>query len=263
MDQNLLIAADVGNACIKLGLFARPCADRLPEPERVLQLSGGQPEVERIEPWLHDDRRGRLAWRIASVNRPAEARLTAWLAGARPSDPVASLSASRLPLEVRVAEPERVGIDRLVNAVAANRLRGRDRAAVLVDAGTAITIDALSREGAFLGGAILPGLAVSARALHEHTNLLPLVDPSKLRGAPVPLGTDTIGAIEAGIFWGALGAIRELAARLQDVCGPADLILTGGAAEALAEVLGAAARWVPHLTLAGIALCPLSPRERR
>jgi type III pantothenate kinase len=255
MDLRCLVAADVGNARIKLGMFPVPCAEGFPQPVRVLDLSAAQPELERIESWLAGDDRGRLAWSIASVNRPADARLTGWLSGARPSDTVTLLSAGRLPLKVRVAEPERVGIDRLVNAVAVNRLRRDDCAAVVVDAGTAITVDALSPDGAFLGGAVLPGMAISARALHDHTDLLPLVDPSQLRAQPAPLGVDTVSAIKAGLFWGAVGAIRELAARLQAAVGsPADVVLTGGAAAALAEPLGAAARYVPHLTLAGIAL---------
>ena len=186
MGRRFLIAADVGNARIKLGLFATPCAATFPEPLRVLILSAEQPELERIEPWLADQRRGELAWWIASVNRPADARLTDWLRKGRPLEPVTLLSAKKLPLEVRLPEPERVGIDRLVDAVAANRLRRPDCAAVIVDAGTAITVDALSPEGAFLGGAILPGMAMSAQALHEYTDCLPLVDPSQLRAPPPP-----------------------------------------------------------------------------
>ena len=255
MNRSPIIAADVGNARTKLGFFGTPCAERFPEPLRVMTLSAGEPDLGQIEPWLAGDGRGNLAWAIASVNRPAAAVLTGWLSGTRPADTATLLAASRLPLEVRVNEPERVGIDRLINAMAANRLRRSGCAAVVVDAGTAITVDAVSRDGAFLGGAILPGPATSARALHQYTDLLPLVDPWQRRAAPAPLGTDTASAIESGLFWGTLGAIRELIAQLQEAAGaPANVILTGGAAAALAERLGPPARYVPHLTLAGIAL---------
>ena len=86
------------------------------------------------------------------------------------------LAAGDLPLEVRLERPDMVGIDRLVDAVAVNRLRDAGRPAVIVDVGTAITVDLVSADGAFLGGAILPGIQMSARAMHEFTDLLPLVD---------------------------------------------------------------------------------------
>ncbi len=96
-----------------------------------------------------------------------------------------------------------VGIDRLVDAVAVNRLRDAGRPAVVVDVGSAITVDLVSRDGAFLGGAILPGIAMSARAIHEFTDLLPLVEMSELIAPPPVLGTATAPAMESGLFWGA------------------------------------------------------------
>ena len=95
-----------------------------------------------------------------------------------------------------------VGIDRLVDAVAVNRLREPGRAAVIVDVGTAITVDLVAADGAFLGGSILPGLAMSARAMHEFTDLLPLVDVSELSEPPPALGTATEEAMRSGLFWG-------------------------------------------------------------
>ncbi len=146
-----------------------------------------------------------------------------------------------------------VGVDRLLDALAANALRGPGRPAVVVDVGTAITVDLLSAEGAFLGGAILPGIAMSARALHEFTDLLPLVDVSELAAPPPPLGEETVAAMRAGLFWGAVGAVRQLIDQLAGDTRP-QVILTGGAGPAVAELLGPSAQLVPHLTLAGIAL---------
>ena len=96
------------------------------------------------------------------------------------------------------------GIDRLVDAVAANRLRKSHRPAAIVDVGTAITVDLVAADGAFLGGSILPGIALSARALHEFTDLLPLVDVGELVEPPPALGTDTEAAMRSGLFWGAM-----------------------------------------------------------
>jgi type III pantothenate kinase len=103
-----------------------------------------------------------------------------------------------------------VGIDRLLDAVAANRLRHPAAPAVVVDVGTAITVDLVAADGSFQGGAILPGIAMSARALHAFTDLLPLVDVRELSSPPPPLGTSTVAALQSGLFWGAVGAIRQL-----------------------------------------------------
>ncbi len=127
------------------------------------------------------------------------------------------------------------------------------RPAVVIDVGTAVTVDLVSAAGAFLGGAILPGIAMSARALHEFTDLLPLVDFSELAAPPPALGTETVAAMRVGALLGRGGGIRELIGQLAGAERP-QVILTGGASPAVAELLGQSARLVPHLTLAGIAL---------
>jgi type III pantothenate kinase len=276
-----LIAVDVGNARIKLGLFAGGCAAGLPDPARTLPLPGDTPELDRIEPWLAG---GVGNWWIASVNRPAATRLIDWLHEHRPRDSITLLAAGDLPLEVRLERPDMVGIDRLVDAVAVNRLRDASRPAIIVDVGTAITVDLVAADGAFLGGAILPGIQMSARAMHEFTDLLPLVDASELNVPPPALGAATVPALQSGLFWGAVGAIRELIEQLQKAATggratPASwggslgaswggsltatpaasaarpqIFLTGGAAASVAELLGPDARYVPNLTLDGIAL---------
>ena len=199
-----------------------------------------------------------LHWWIASVNRPAATRLIDWLSQHRPDDRITLLAADDLPLEVRLEHPDMVGIDRLVDAVAVNRLRDAGRPAVIVDVGTAITVDLLSAEGVFLGGAILPGIQMSARALHEFTDLLPPIDVSELTVPPPALGTATVPAMESGLFWGTVGAIRQLTERLGEAASgchtPPQVFLTGGAAAGVADLLGPNARYVPSLTLGGIAL---------
>jgi len=148
-----------------------------------------------------------------------------------------------------------VGIDRLLDAVAANYLRSPDNPAVVVDVGSAITVNLISRGGAFLGGAIMPGIGMSARALHAFTDLLPLIDVTELADPPPPLGTATVPAMKSGLFWGAIGAVGELIRRLgAEVQGQLEVFLTGGASPVVAELLGDKARCVPNLTLSGIAL---------
>ncbi|MGA2257264.1 MAG: type III pantothenate kinase [Thermoguttaceae bacterium] len=149
--------------------------------------------------------------------------------------------------------PDMVGVDRLLDGLAANRLRTPGRPAVVVDVGSAITVDLVDADGDFLGGAILPGIAMSARALHEFTDLLPRIDMAELAEAPSALGTATIAAMRSGLFWGAVGAVRQLVEQLTGN-SHAEVFVTGGAGPVVVQLMGSAAQYIPHLTLAGIAL---------
>jgi type III pantothenate kinase len=256
-----LIAVDVGNNRTKFGWFDGKHGDRLPEPTESLDIDDHAPGLEPLWRWFQD-RPGRpLSWWIGSVNRPACTRLVDWLQEHRPEDRATLLAAGDLPLEVTLERPDMVGIDRLLDAVAANHLREPSRPAVVVDVGSAITVDLVSADGAFLGGAILPGIAMSARALHEFTDLLPRIEMAELTVPPPALGTSTGPAMRSGLFWGAVGAIRQLTEQLGgNVSGRPQVFLTGGAGPAVAQLLGPSAEHVPHLTLAGIVLAALSAR---
>jgi len=255
-----LIAVDVGNSRIKLGLFDRAQEiEGVVEPIRILELPAEDWDPARLTAWLPAGPNW-AEWWIASVNRPAAAKLTDWIVrqGSTPSGhsaPVRILNAGDLPLDVRVEHPERVGMDRLAAAAAATRLRSPRRGALIVDSGSAITVDLVSDDGAFLGGAILPGMGVAARALHEFTDLLPLVPLGELSEPPPALGTSTVTAIRSGLYWGAVGAVRELAEQLSaGLAPPPELFLTGGAGPHLARSLSNPVRIVPNLVLSGIAL---------
>ena len=255
-----LIAIDIGNSRIKLGLFDRDPADgAVPLPSRVLDLPAQRWESGQLAAWLPAAPVW-PEWRVASVNRPSATRLMGWIerecqtpAGTPPA--ARMLTVADLPIVVGLDHPERVGIDRLAAAVAVNRLRPPDRPAILVDTGSATTVDFVSADGVFRGGAIMPGIDMSARALHEFTDLLPLVSLNELGASPPALGISTVTAIRGGLYWGALGGIRELIARLStSLARPPALFLTGGAAAHLAGVLGLEARYEPHLVLSGVAL---------
>jgi len=271
-----IVAVDVGNARIKFGLFpsaalgqATICAPRghegglaceqsptdLPEPHATLACDGRRPVLERIAAWLGEHRAAQVWWFVATVNRPTTSRLLDFLRARRPADPITLLAAGDLPLKVKLPRPDMVGIDRLLDAVAANHLRQAGRAAAVVDVGTAITVDLLSPAGEFLGGAILPGIAMSARAMHDQTDLLPLVEMAELDEPPPAVGTDTRQAMRAGLFWGAVGAVGRLVEQFaREVGYRPQVFITGGAGPIVAEMLGRDARYLPHLTLAGIAL---------
>jgi len=253
-----LVAVDVGNTRIKLGRYDELDGEGLPQPTEVLRISTQSTEFDEVHSFLADRRPADLRWHIGSVNRGASGRLIDWLRQQGASEHIVLLTCRDLPLEVRLDRPDMVGIDRLLAAVAVNRLRDPNRPATIVELGTAMKVDLVSTDGAFLGGAILPGAEIAARALHDYTDLLPLIDlPSE--GQPPPaLGRSTVEAMRSGLYWGALGGVRELIAQYAELLGVTPQVyLSGGAAASVARPLAESATIVADLTLAGIALSAL------
>ncbi len=128
----------------------------------------------------------------------------------------------------------------------------------MVSCGTALTIERITDDGTWQGGIIAPGLGVAARALHLLTAQLPVVE---LRQPPPAWGRSTRPALEAGVFWGMVGAVRELLARqADDMNGIPSVVWTGGDAELLAgPVAGSDARIEPDLVLLGLAQVAFVP----
>jgi type III pantothenate kinase len=253
-----LVAVDVGNSRIKLGLFDESAADAsqpgLPTPSRTFDLGPEAAELDRIAEWIGPDRVSQMPWWIGSVQRTVSSRLVQWLRDHGVSQ-IVLLASADLPLRVALERPDMVGIDRLLGAVSANVLRPHDTPAVVIDLGTAITVDMIAADGSFQGGAILPGIGLAAKALHEFTDLLPLLDMHSLAEPPTALGTNTFSAMRAGIYWGAIGGVRHLVDLLSAGLPKApQVFLTGGAAPAVARLVAHSAVYAPHLVLSGIAL---------
>jgi type III pantothenate kinase len=262
-----LIAVDIGNSRIKLGWFDRTSPTPLPAPTETLELPiegrVGVFDSNLLAAWCEAHVPNAADWRIASVHRGAAQQFESTVAeiarAANRQWSLKQLTFRDVPLTIEVDSPERVGIDRLLAAVAADRGRQRNRAAVVVDFGTAITVDLVTAAGAFAGGAILPGFAMSARALERETDALPCVAVEDWRQSPEPLGKATIPAIKSGLFWGAIGAVRELIGKLSaSLAEPPEVFVTGGQALLVAQTLSESERWpvrhVPHLVLAGVKL---------
>ena len=187
-----LIAVDIGNSRIKLGLFEHAPSVALPEPVRTLTIDPNWPEAQLLE-WL-PAAPDQLTWWVSSVQRTVSTHLFDWLT-AQKVKRKKLLVAADLPLIVELEYPDRVGMDRLIDAVSVNRLRTAGHAAVIVDLGTAITVDLVSASGAFQGGTIMPGVNMAARALHQFTDLLPQLTVSELADPPPALGTSTTTAM--------------------------------------------------------------------
>ena len=131
-----------------------------------------------------------------------------------------------LPVDVRVDEGTGVGPDRLVNTVAGYDLFGGDL--ILVDFGTATTFDVVDADGAYVGGAIAPGVNLSLQALHQAAAALPHVDIAKPQRV---VGTNTVACMQSGVFWGYVGLVREICNRIKaERARPMKVIATGGLA---------------------------------
>jgi type III pantothenate kinase len=152
-------------------------------------------------------------------------------------------------MNVRLDHPEEVGADRIVNAVAAYSQYGT--ALIIIDFGTAITFDCVSREGEYLGGAIAPGIAISLDALAARTAKLPRVDLS----APLssPIGTNTNDAMKSGILYGYGGLVNGLVKELKKFFPVAPkVIATGGMADLIIPFTDCIDSHDSMLTLTGL-----------
>jgi type III pantothenate kinase len=125
-----------------------------------------------------------------------------------------------------VDEGTQVGPDRLVNAAGAYDRHGGDL--IVVDFGTATTFDVVAEDGAYVGGAIAPGVNLSLEALHQAAAALPHVDMTKPQQV---IGTNTVACMQSGVFWGYVGLVRELCNRIKgEHDRPMRVIGTGGLA---------------------------------
>ncbi len=151
---------------------------------------------------------------------------------------------------IKVDQPEEVGADRLLNALAAHqRYRGP---LVVIDFGTATTFDVVDGEGAYLGGAIAPGINLSIEALHQAAARLPRIGIGRPHGV---IGKATVPAMQSGIYWGYVGLIEGMVRRIEAEFGaPLKVVATGGLAPLFAEGTPLLEKIDPDLTLEGLRL---------
>ena len=186
---------------------------------------------------------------IASVVPPLDKNVRSSFRKTMALDPVFVTSGRKLGIPVKVKKPGQVGADRLANAVAAKELFGSP--AIVVDYGTGTTFDVVDKKGAYCGGAILPGLGISLRALNEYTAKIPRVRFEKTRYA---IGKTTEEAVRSGVYHGAIGTTRELLSCIRaELGGRAPAIATGGFSGHFKDT-GLFKKIEPDLTLKGLAL---------
>jgi type III pantothenate kinase len=244
-----LIAISVGNTRVAIAAFAE---GQLINPQRV-----GNDDVDAIKEALAG------AWAAFEQRHIDTAPVLIGSVHDEKAKRVAALVADELQLDVGWIERDVnaaigrqldresiVGTDRLLNAAAA--YDAVKQACVVIDAGTAVTVDFVDGEGTFHGGAILPGPAMQMRSMHEHTAQLPSLSFTKPDEA---IGHSTAQAMYTGVFHGIRGAVRELVEKFAEVYGAYPrIIATGGDAHTLFDEYELIENVVDDLTLRGIAV---------
>lgn len=246
----MLLALDVGNTNVTVGVFEegrlidhrrlRTIRDQTSDEWGILlrnlfHLAGL--DIARIDGII-----------VASVVPPVNPSLTEMAQSYFHTEPMFVTPSTDLGITICYDNPQEVGADRVVNAVAAFRKYGGP--CIVVDLGTAITFDAISANAEYLGGIITAGVGISAEALFSKTAKLPFV---ALQAPEKVIGTNTVASIQAGLYFGTLGAIDGILERLRETLGPhTKMVATGGQAHLITRDSKYLRIVDEHLTLEGL-----------
>jgi type III pantothenate kinase len=234
----MLVAVDLGNSAVKLGAFDGP---RLVAFERV---DVRRSLAEDLIPSAHLVGADEVVALASSPARAAE--FAAWV----PREARVLGDEIRAAFATTYARPSELGLDRLAAAVGARELTGAASVAV-ASAGTAVTVDALARDGRFVAGAIAPGLRAAADGLHAAAPHLPYPDLSE--GEVRLPARGSADSLRNGHVLGIAGLVDRLLEEAARAAGGVEIsVLTGGAAPALAPLLRTRHRLEPHAVLHGI-----------
>lgn len=248
----MLLAIDVGNTNITIGVFrgeALAAHWRLKtDPAQTADEWGVLTRNLFALAELETKDVGGVA--IASVVPPLDSVLEQMARRYFGAKPLFVGPGVKTGLAVLMDNPAEVGADRIVNGVAAYHKYGGP--CVVADFGTAITFDAISGRGEYVGGIICPGIGISSEALFSRTARLPRIDfrePLKL------IGTNTVASMQSGLFYGALGQVDGILSRLIEVLGPeTKCVATGGQASLIARASHYLKSVDENLTLDGLRL---------
>ncbi len=247
----MLLAIDVGNTNVYFGLWgnnawqyswrARTVRDKMPDEYGSLLWN-----FLRSSDLTFDAISGVV---IASVVPPLTTAFIELVLRYIHLDPLVVTSQTDTGVRLEVDQPEQVGPDRIVNAAAVKALYGG--AAIVIDFGTATTFDVVSSDGAYLGGAISPGIGIAHDALVSRTARLHQID---LIPPPNPIGKNTIHAMQSGIFWGYVALVEGMVARIKASMNEekVKIIATGGLAPLFNQHTSVIDEIAPELTLDGL-----------
>ena len=236
----MLLAIDIGNTNVGFGLF----------DESGLRRHGrvSADDAYALTEVIGDEPISRIA--LASVAPSMTDRIVPMLALQYNTTVLVAGRDVPFGIEIQCDEPEKVGADRLLDAIAA--YARTQLATIVVDVGSAVTVDFVSARGTFVGGAIAPGPQMMLDALHHQTELLPNIE---LKKPDSPVGHSSTDALLSGAYWGAVGLVDRLVAEISvDQAAEAKILVTGGAGEAIASEMQGQPEYIPTLTLEGLAL---------
>jgi len=250
----MLLAIDVGNTNIVLGVFAgerlvqswRLMTERERTADEMGLLVGGLFAHARID---LSEVRGVI---LGSVVPPLTSTTRAMVKRYFDQTAMTVEPGLETGMPILYENPAEVGADRILNGVAAYERFGKAalRPLVVVDFGTATTLDAITARGEYLGGAICPGVTISADALFQRAARLPRID---VRKPSQVIGRTTIGAMESGLFYGYVGMVEGLVRRMAaELGGDVVCVATGGLAELIAPETTLIQHVDPDLTLHGL-----------
>jgi type III pantothenate kinase len=251
---DLLLAIDVGNTNIVLGVFA---GEQLQHSWRLATLR--ERTSDELGIWItqlfaHDGvETGRVrAIVMASVVPPLTRTMSEMVARYFKLKPLVVDGETNTGMPVLYENPSEVGADRIVNGIGAYERYGRKqgRPVIVVDFGTATTFDAITARGEYLGGVICPGIQISSEALFQRAARLPRID---IRKPKQVIGRTTVGSMESGLFYGYVGLVEGLVQRIRGELGSSAIcISTGGLADVISPETSAIQEVDPELTLHGL-----------
>ncbi len=224
----MLLAVDVGNTNLTIGLFDgdRRLADWRLKTDLEQTVDGWAALFHNLLSLADLKMSDVSGFVFSSVVPQLEASISGMAGRYLRLEPFQVTVSTRTGLAIRVDKPEEVGADRIVNSVAAAERYGCP--CIAVDFGTAITFDAISANREYLGGIICPGVQVSSQALVRRTARLPQID---LRMPSSVIGTNTVGSLQSGLYYGMLGMLDGILDKMLDVLGrDTCVVATGGQA---------------------------------
>ena len=248
----MLLAIDIGNTNITLGVFED---DKLRATWRV--ATGMHRMIDEYDVLLISLLRQKgmditdiTKGALCSVVPPLTAIFEELVQRYSHISPLVIGSGVKTGVSIRMDNPREVGADRIVNVAAAHHLYGCP--VIIIDMGTAITFDTVSKEGNYIGGVIAPGVATAAEALFARAAMLPRVEMTRPKRV---IGSNTVAAMQSGITFGYISLVEGIVNRIQQELGDkARVIATGGFADIVANESKVIDAVNPDLTLIGLRL---------